>query len=225
MVNPNTAAFTNLSYLSTFALWLLTLFVWIYTPGLLSVVRSSLSGRTREGGMSYIARFVPLHIFRFLVYLLGSLGIAVLSTRLLGLSGQLTLSSYSQQLQTLGLISAGSYAFLYLRSKLFRLWRYLYLDSTSGDLLTQDYFFQDWLRSLLMAPLALLWLSPLRWELLLGISLGLLSLIQALGILQLIRRLGASDGSYMLLFLYLCAHELAPFLYLIGLGRYLGMYS
>ena len=173
-------AFTNLSYLGVGLLWLLTLVLWRYTPGLLGVAVHSLRSRGRDTGMGYIARFVPINLFRFL---------------------------------------------LYLRSRLFRLWRYLFFGGLVGEALRQDYFFLDWLRALSLAPLGLLCLSPLPAPLLLQLTLGLLLLIQGLGILQLIRRLAASSAGYVLLFLYLCAHELAPFLYLLGLGRYLGMYS
>lgn len=220
-------AFTNLSYLGVGLLWLLTLVLWRYTPGLLAVAVHSLRSRGRDTGMGYIARFAPINLFRFLVYLVNSLGIGFLSLRLMGLMGALPADKqdYQGMLLLVGAVSLGCYAFLYLRSRLFRLWRYLFFEGLVGEALRQDYFFLDWLRALCLAPLGLLCLSPLPAPLFLQLTLGLLLLIQGLGILQLIRRLAASSAGYVLLFLYLCAHELAPFLYLLGLGRYLGMYS
>lgn len=220
-------AFTNLSYLGVGILWLLTLVLWLYTPGLLAVAVHSLRSRGRDAGMGYIARFAPINLFRFLVYLVNSLGIGFLSLRLMGLMGALPAGKqdYQGMLLFVGGVSLGCYAFLYLRSRLFWLWRYLFFGGLVGETLRQDYFFLDWLRALCLAPLGLLCLSPLPAPLLLQLTLGLLLVIQGLGILQLIRRLAASSAGYVLLFLYLCAHELAPFLYLLGLGRYLGMYS
>ena len=211
-------AFTNLSYLGVGLLWLLTLVLWRYTPGLLGVAVHSLRSRGRNTGMGYIARFAPINLFRFLVYLVNSLGIGFLSLRLMGLMGALPADKqdYQGMFLLVGAVSLGCYAFL---------WRYLFFGGLVGEALRQDYFFLDWLRALSLAPLGLLCLSPLPAPLLLQLTLGLLLLIQGLGILQLIRRLAASSAGYVLLFLYLCAHELAPFLYLLGIGRYLGMYS
>ena len=115
-------AFTNLSYLGVGLLWLLTLVLWRYTPGLLGVAVHSLRSRGRDTGMGYIARFAPINLFRFLVYLVNSLGIGFLSLRLMGLMDALPTNKqdYQEMLILVGAVSLGCYAFLYLRSRLFR---------------------------------------------------------------------------------------------------------
>ena len=102
-------AFTNLSYLGVGILWLLTLVLWRYTPGLLAVAVHSLRSRGRDTGMGYIARFAPINLFRFLVYLVNSLGIGFLSLRLMGLMG--ALPAGKQDYQGMLLFVGESYKF------------------------------------------------------------------------------------------------------------------
>ena len=116
---------------------------------------------------------------------------------------------------------AGMYLFLYVRSLSFKLWRYILLDKFSGGLLTQDYFFQDWIRALLMAVVSLLTFAPLTTEALWATAGGVLLLVQLLGIIQVVRRLTQASTGFLFLFLYLCAHEVAPFLYIAGVTIYL----
>ena len=121
-------------------------------------------------------------------------------------------------LTTLVALFVGMYLFLYIRSLSFKLWRYILLDNLSGGLLAQDYFFQDWLRALLMALVSLLPFAPLSTITLWAVAGGVLLLVQLLGIVQVVRRLTQSSTGTLFLFLYLCAHEVAPFLYVIGLS-------
>ena len=207
----------NVSYITELVIWLLTLLVWVYTPGLIGVALEAGRQANPDSGAVYISRFVSYGLFRFLVYILGSLSTGLTVLRLLSREGLIPQGDYIGILTTLAALFVGMYLFLYIRSLSFKLWRYILLDNLSGGLLAQDYFFQDWLRALLMALVSLLTFAPLPTPLLLQLTLGLLLLIQGLGILQLIRRLAASSAGYVLLFLYLCAHEIAPFLYVIGL--------
>ena len=202
----------NVSYITELVIWLLTLLVWVYTPGLIGVALEAGRQANPDSGAVYISRFVSYGLFRFLVYVLGSLSTGLTVLRLLSREGLILQGDY------IGLLFVGMYLFLYIRSLSFKLWRYILLDNLSGGLLAQDYFFQDWLRALLMALVSLLTFAPLSTITLWAIAAGVLLLIQLLGIVQVIRRLTQGSTGFLFLFLYLCAHEIAPFLYVIGLS-------
>lgn len=211
----------NVSYLAELLIWLLTLMIWIYPPQLWSVALESWRQENAEASAVYISRFLPLGLFRFMVYLLGSLAGGLLILRLGGSYGLHIASDYAGLGLQLLLFSAAVYLYLYLRSTTFKLWRYILWEGSAGALLSQDYFFQDWLRALLLALLSLLSFADLPANLLLGLSLGGLSLLQLGGILQVMLRTREASAGYLYLFLYLCAHEVVPILYVITLGTYL----
>ena len=207
----------NVSYITELVIWLLTLLVWVYTPGLIGVALEAGRQANPDSGAVYISRFVSYGLFRFLVYVLGSLSTGLTVLRLLSHEGLILQGDYIGLLTTLTALFVGMYLFLYIRSLSFKLWRYILLDNLSGGLLAQDYFFQDWLRALLMALVSLLTFAPLSTITLWAIAAGVLLLVQLLGIVQVIRRLTTGSTGSLFLFLYLCAHEIAPFLYIIGL--------
>ena len=208
----------NVSYITELVIWLLTLLVWVYTPGLIGVALEAGRQANPDSGAVYISRFVYYGLFRFLVYVLGSLSTGLTVLRLLSREGLIPQGDYIGLLTTLAALFVGMYLFLYIRSLSFKLWRYILLDNLSGGLLAQDYFFQDWLRALLMALVSLLTFAPLSTITLWAIAGGVLLLVQLLGIVQVVRRLRQSSSGSLFLFLYLCAHEVAPFLYVIGLS-------
>lgn len=207
----------NVSYITELVIWLLTLLVWVYTPGLIGVALEAGRQANPDSGAVYISRFVSYGLFRFLVYILGSLSTGLTVLRLLSREGLIPQGDYIGILTTLAALFVGMYLFLYIRSLSFKLWRYILLDNLSGGLLAQDYFFQDWLRALLMALVSLLTFAPLPTITLWAIAAGVLLLVQLLGIVQVIRRLTQGSTGFLFFFLYLCAHEIAPFLYVIGL--------
>ena len=208
----------NVSYITELVIWLLTLLVWVYTPGLIGVALEAGRQANPDSGAVYISRFVSYGLFRFLVYVLGSLSTGLTVLRLLSLEGLIPQGDYIGLLTTLAALFVGMYLFLYIRSLSFKLWRYILLGNLSGGLLAQDYFFQDWLRALLMALVSLLTFAPLSTITLWAVAGGVLLLVQLLGIVQVVRRLAQSSTGSLFLFLYLCAHEVAPFLYVIGLS-------
>ena len=150
----------NVSYITELVIWLLTLLVWVYTPGLIGVALEAGRQANPDSGAVYISRFVSYGLFRFLVYVLGSLSTGLTVLRLLSREGLIPQGDYIGILTTLAALFVGMYLFLYIRSLSFKLWRYILLDNLSGGLLAQDYFFQDWLRALLMALVSLLTFAP-----------------------------------------------------------------
>ena len=63
----------NVSYITELVIWLLTLLVWVYTPGLIGVALEAGRQANPTRGGYIISRFVSYGLFRFLVYVLGSL--------------------------------------------------------------------------------------------------------------------------------------------------------
>ena len=193
----------NVSYITELVIWLLTLLVWVYTPGLIGVALEAGRQANPDSGAVYISRFVSYGLFRFLVYILGSLSTGLTVLRLLSREGLIPQGDYIGILTALAALFVGMYLFLYIRSLSFKLWRYILLDNLSGGLLAQDYFFQDWLRALLMALVSLLTFAPLSTITLWAIAAGVLLLVQLLGIVQVIRRLTQGSTGFLFLFLYL----------------------
>lgn len=190
----------NVSYITELVIWLLTLLVWVYTPGLIGVALEAGRQANPDSGAVYISRFVSYGLFRFLVYVLGSLSTGLTVLRLLSREGLIPQGDYIGLLTTLAALFVGMYLFLYIRSLSFKLWRYILLDNLSGGLLAQDYFFQDWLRALLMALVSLLTFAPLSTITLWAIAAGVLLLVQLLGIVQVIRRLTQGSTGFLFLF-------------------------
>ena len=200
----------NVSYITELVIWLLTLLVWVYTPGLIGVALEAGRQANPDSGAVYISRFVSYGLFRFLVYVLGSLSTGLTVLRLLSLEGLIPQGDYIGLLTTLAALFVGMYLFLYIRSLSFKLWRYILLDNLSGGLLAQDYFFQDWLRALLMALVSLLTFAPLSTITLWAIAAGVLLLVQLLGIVQVIRRLTQGSTGFLFLFCTFAPTKLLP---------------
>lgn len=200
----------NVSYITELVIWLLTLLVWVYTPGLIGVALEAGRQANPDSGAVYISRFVSYGLFRFLVYVLGSLSTGLTVLRLLSREGLILQGDYIGLLTTLAALFVGMYLFLYIRSLSFKLWRYILLDNLSGGLLAQDYFFQDWLRALLMALVSLLTFAPLSTITLWAIAAGVLLLVQLLGIVQVIRRLTQGSTGSLFLFCTFAPTKLLP---------------
>lgn len=200
----------NVSYITELVIWLLTLLVWVYTPGLIGVALEAGRQANPDSGAVYISRFVSYGLFRFLVYVLGSLSTGLTILRLLSREGLIPQGDYIGLLTTLAALFVGMYLFLYIRSLSFKLWRYILLDNLSGGLLAQDYFFQDWLRALLMALVSLLTFAPLSTITLWAIAAGVLLLVQLLGIVQVIRRLTQGSTGFLFLFCTFAPTKLLP---------------
>lgn len=200
----------NVSYITELVIWLLTLLVWVYTPGLIGVALEAGRQANPDSGAVYISRFVSYGLFRFLVYVLGSLSTGLTVLRLLSREGLIPQGDYIGLLTTLAALFVGMYLFLYIRSLSFKLWRYILLDNLSGGLLAQDYFFQDWLRALLMALVSLLTFAPLSTITLWAIAAGVLLLVQLLGIVQVIRRLTQGSTGFLFLFCTFAPTKLLP---------------
>ena len=77
----------NVSYITELVIWLLTLLVWVYTPGLIGVALEAGRQANPDSGAVYISRFVSYGLFRFLVYVLGSLSTGLTVLRLLSREG------------------------------------------------------------------------------------------------------------------------------------------
>ena len=73
----------NVSYITELVIWLLTLLVWVYTPGLIGVALEAGRQANPDSGAVYISRFVSYGLFPFLVYVLGSLSTGPTVLRLL----------------------------------------------------------------------------------------------------------------------------------------------
>ena len=216
-----TEQFTNISYLIILVIGLLTLLVRGLAPGFSSLIWLSIKYRHTGTIRSQVARVIPVWLYQFLIYLLESLGGGFIFYRILVLMGRLPITGYETTLLWIGLFALAIFVILLFHAQVFRFWRYILFSEGQGALLGRDYFFLDWIRARLILLLALATLLPIPALSLGLIFLGTIILVQIMTVWGVTRRLKGETGGYLLLFLYLCAHEIIPFLYIIGAGIYL----
>lgn len=123
--------------------------------------------------------------------------------------------------ESTGLLLLVFFALRLLRALSFRIWSYTFMNEEASESLLQDYLVIDWLRALSLLPLSLMLLSPLDLSISLYTATTLLVLSLLLSIVQTLRRLGGEPDAQVYLFLYLCAHELLPLLYILTAGAYI----
>ena len=216
-----TEQFTNISYLIILVIGLLTLLVRGLAPGFSSLIWLSIKYRHTGTIRSQVARVIPVWLYQFLIYLLESLGGGFIFYRILVLMGRLPITGYETTLLWIGLFTLAIFVILLFHAQVFRFWRYILFSEGQGALLGRDYFFLDWIRARLILLLALATLLPIPALSLGLIFLGTITLVQIMTVWGVTRRLKGETGGYLLLLLYLCAHEVVPFLYIIGGGIYL----
>lgn len=214
-------ALDNTTQLMTLILWLLGSFIILRVPGLIGLTISSYTHSKQEDLRLYISRFIPFYAYARLVDLQHALGISTLL--LIGLyRGGYLLEGLSWMIlaRSVGLLVGGALGLRLLRSISFGLWGYAFMPADGRDSLAQDRFVLDWLRAMLYPVLAALTLSPVPWDIAMWICVGLLGLTVLGSVIQTCRRLSHAPGSYVYLFLYLCAHELAPVGYIVAVVAY-----
>lgn len=195
---------------------LLGLLLLLLVPGLIGLtVNSYLHSRT-ERVSAYIARYVPYPIYSGAVHLLNALLGANLLLRLMQRLELFELSSGPAEVWGifLGIFLGLLVWFAFYRIS-FSMWSYIYMPEEGAQLLKQDYFVIAGIRGLLMLPLTLILLSPVSTSICLWLLGGSFVLCQSLRWLQAVRRLWYGEDSYIYIFLYLCAHELLPWIYLV----------
>lgn len=214
-------ALDNTTQLMTLILWMLGSFVILRVPGFIGLTISSYTHSKQEDLRLYISRFIPFYAYARLVDLLHALGIATLL--LIGLYRGGYISQTATWLDlgyNLGILVGACLGLRLLRSISFAVWGYTFMPYEDRGALAQDRFVLDWLGSLLYPTLSTLMLSPVPLGVSVWVSVGLLSLTLLASVIQTCRRLLHAPGSYIYLFLYLCAHELAPVAYTVALGSY-----
>lgn len=216
-----TEQFTNLSYLAVIVIGLLTLLVRTLSPNMWPLIWLSMKYRHIGSLRSRVDRIVPMWAFRTLLYLLEGLGYGFVFYRIFTLMGLIPTSGYNTLLYALGGASLTIFILALLHAKVFNLWRYIFFTGDSGELLDQDYLFQDWIRASMALPLALIALLPIPTQYVLYSVLAIIFTTELVTLWNVMRRLRQVAGGYLLLFLYLCAYEIIPFLYIIGAGIYL----
>lgn len=211
-------SYYDVLYISALIGWGIGIVLPLLAPGLAAVVLSSyMHSRTERIG-TYISRFIPYPLYSRLLdlataLLSGTIGLSLV-VRLeivpttLGAGSYLTLFGLGVLLSLV--LSAGRYLF-------FGLWRYVFIPHDAAETLRQDFFVLTQIRLTLLLPLVLLFLSPLPTEVCLWSGVGILASIQLLRMIQCIRRLWPTEGAHVYLFLYLCTHEIVPWLYVAAL--------
>lgn len=207
-------------FLLAVAGWGILIVLLALSPGLVGFAVNAYRYHRSASISLYLARFIPSALFTQLVelskYLLFS--VVLISG---GLAYGLVPSNLSGSLLALGIggLVGGLYLLSLLRRASTALWSYVFWDRTSGELLQGDYRMLSVLKAIALGPIALLALSHHTAHLTIYVLSALVILIILLRIWQAIRRLGKTYADSIHIFLYLCTHELLPWLY-IALGIY-----
>lgn len=198
--------------------WGTTLLLLLLVPGLMGVIWAAYKYKRSEAVPVYIARFVPYTLFVQLMSVSRSLLLALVAfswLRDLGClpeeEGLWALLRYVAYM--LGIL----WGLNVLRAWGFELWSAIFMPREASFLLRQDFVVISLLLTLTLIPLSLLVLVPGHSQLAMSLCLGLIGLSILLRSLQVLRRLVASSGGYIYIFLYLCTHEWLPWCY-IALG-------
>lgn len=197
--------------------WVLMLVILQFTPGLMGVILGSYQHRRMGTVPMYISRFMPYALFEGLLGLSKGLSLALIGFAGLRYYGADMLKR-APQLSELALylgIAVGLVLVLQLLRYLhYALWSQLFFGKEERKMLQQDYGVLSLLLGLGLMLLTLCLLRPELDGLTLALGLGLFALSRLLRIWQAGRRLLGGASGYVAVFLYLCTHELLPWVYL-----------
>lgn len=201
-------------YLLAFGGWAVLLIVLVGIPGLLGYWVEAFRYRRIENVGIYIARFIPLGLYDLIVKLSSCLSTSLVTLSFVYHRDLLPRGLPLRDLllavgaTTLGLIIA-----LYLRRLLYYLWAYVYMPPERSERLEYDHLGMDFVLCIWLAVLSLIALSASTATIAFTLMCSAFALLSLMRILQTIRRLARRLGDYVYLFLYLCSHELLPWLF------------
>lgn len=211
----------DILYLVTILGWGIVICLVAYTSKLFGLIAFAYQYRRVDNIPLYIARFMPPLAYGLIV----ELGRAVLVSVIL-LSGALhwgLLSWQQPQMQVLKLLGSAVLALLLfsgLRHLSYRLWQYVFFDAKEGKLLLGDQLVLTIVMSVCLVPVSLLSLVAGQAQLAVMLTAGVLVLVQIVRLIQTFRRLSPVHNGCLCIFLYLCGHELLPWIYLAALGSW-----
>lgn len=195
--------------------WGIIVSLLIKAPGLMGFAVNAYRYHRSEGISLYLSRFIPSALFSQLIdlgkYLL--LTIVVING---GLTYGLVAPTLSGKLllTLVGGLVGGLWVLSLLRRALYALWSYVFMPREASELLRGDYNVISVVMALVLIPLSLLSLSPVLAKPALYALCGLLAIVALLRMWQAVRRLAQSYADCVYIFLYLCTHELLPWLYI-----------
>lgn len=208
--------YMDVVYISVFASWLLGLVLLVRTPGLIEVTRLMYLYDHRDKVVPFIQRFISYEAFRAFIMCSSALSAGAIAM-VLGVRLELVDDSMPllECLRLLGVVIAVMGGLTFLRFLSSRLWHYIFVDRETGMLVDQDRVLISLLRMIALMALSLLYLAePVPTTVCIGFTVGLIGLVQVVYIVQGARRLHGGGSGAMCNFLYLCTHEILPWVYL-----------
>lgn len=192
--------------------WGMAILLLLLTPGLLGIVVSSYTHSRLEDLSGYITKFVPYPIFVISIYLIHFFAVCniVLHTglRLAHWTDVDLFEFMSREMWfVLGFVALPLFYHL-----TFSLWSCLYMPLDGAVKLRQDYFVISLLRVLVLLVMEVVLFSPIDPRVYLWVLVAVLAVVQSLRWLQTFRRLWSTSVDHVYIFLYLCAHEILPWL-------------
>ncbi len=213
-----TQALHDVFTLATMLGWGLLLALLLFFPRLMSVIATSYRYK-RIGAVSlYVARFLPYWAFELVLDLSKSFALTLAVLSWLWRAEMLPTSLSAGMLW--GYILGGTWGLwglCQLRRGSFGLWRYVFMPSEAAEELQKDQMVISLLVLVLSMPVALVALNADLTQFAPLALFSILTFALLLRIVQTIRRLSTRSDGYVYIFLYLCTHELLPWLY-IGLA-------
>lgn len=208
-------AYLDVIYTATIIGCALCLGLFLVVPGFFGLVRESYTYSEGKPLFMYVSKSFPPWAYVLFVLLIGALLSSVFTLSMLTRQSLLpTTLEHIEYIGMLRIMILGILLFFVWRYVWYAIWRYLFIPKARSVLLRQDYWVLNQTCGLLLLPITLLSLTEVPTSALLYAGGGILLVWQLLCVFLAIRRLWDTPESYIYVFLYLCTHEILPWVYI-----------
>lgn len=202
-------------YLTNLALFVLLTIVVSSVPDLVKVGFATVVSGKEDELYLFVGRHMPWRQFAFYTFLQQSIGCALLVWLFLRRSELIPSGLSLQELYIPAALFGGFLLLLLVRSLLSRIWKWLFIPQVRVTTWRCRELFLAWLWSATLPFLSIALILPTPPLAVAGVVLVFFLLWRIVFIAKMIRSLREVELSSSRVFLYLCAHEILPLVYLL----------
>lgn len=196
-------------------LWVLTAIILHKIPHVLYMISEGLKYNRIDDFSAYLKRFTRPWFLNLMIHVIDSLCLGIGCYKFYMWQNLVSLSDFAGSIRLFAILVVLFFLFFTLRRMVYRLLAGLFLEQAKRQQFFQAYHFFETIYAMLMVlPVTFIWING---AVIVGlITMGVLFVVWRISIWVLaLAVLRKSDIGIMHLFLYLCAHELLPFIYMI----------
>lgn len=194
-------------------MWATAALIISKVPGLLSNMFIALVSNRGEDFRTFITRFMSQGIFVHLSHIMSALGIAIVVYNFYLTQNMLSLADFNETIAFLAFFTFIILAFFLMRRIIYHILGYIFLKKISVKEFLQQYYLLEWVWYFFLLPTMLLTLLPETRLIAIYIFIFFFVVWRILVCISLLRINRSEMGNPLHLFLYLCAHEILPFVY------------